>query len=82
MVGRRTTGRSQSAERILDEERAFTRAELVNIITFMTMLMMRVIKMVMMRVMALVVSTLFFPTEKLQLGLFKKHHQCKTLLSR
>ena len=30
MVGRRGTGRSQSAERILDEERAFTRAELVN----------------------------------------------------
>ena len=32
MVGRRTTGRCQSAERILDEERAFTRAELVTII--------------------------------------------------
>ena len=30
VVGRRGTGRSQSAERILDEERAFTRAELVN----------------------------------------------------
>merc|ERR1719458_499280 len=29
VVGKRTTGRSQSAERILDEERAFTRAELV-----------------------------------------------------
>ena len=41
MVGsRRTTGRSQSAERILDEERAFTRAELVIIIIMVIMMIM------------------------------------------
>ena len=44
MVGRRTTGRSQSAERILDEERAFTRAELV---TFIIISMFRMMSMVM-----------------------------------
>ena len=38
-MGRRTTGRSQSAERILDEERAFTRAELVTIIIIRMMCM-------------------------------------------
>ena len=43
MVGRRTTGRSQSAERILDEERAFTRAELV---TFIIISMFRMMSMV------------------------------------
>ena len=44
VVGRRTTGRSQSAERILDEERAFTRAELV---TFIIISMFRMMSMVM-----------------------------------
>ena len=43
VVGRRTTGRSQSAERILDEERAFTRAELV---TFIIISMFRMMSMV------------------------------------
>ena len=42
-MGRRTTGRSQSAERILDEERAFTRAELV---TFIIISMFRMMSMV------------------------------------
>ena len=40
MVGRRT-GRSQSAERILDEERAFTRAELVAMMIVMAVVVMR-----------------------------------------
>ena len=45
VVGRRTTGRGQSAERILDEERAFTRAELVtiSIIKIMGMVMVMII---------------------------------------
>ena len=46
MVGRRTTGRSQSAERILDEERAFTRAELVTFIMFRMMGVVMVMTMV------------------------------------
>ena len=40
MVGRRT-GRSQSAERILDEERAFTRAELVAMMIVMAVVDIR-----------------------------------------
>ena len=40
VVGRRT-GRSQSAERILDEERAFTRAELVAMMIVMAVVVMR-----------------------------------------
>ena len=51
MVGsRRTTGRSQSAERILDEERAFTRAELV-IITMIIIIIIRANMMVMLMIM-------------------------------
>ena len=46
VVGRRTTGRSQSAERILDEERAFTRAELVTFIMFRMMGVVMVMTMV------------------------------------
>ena len=46
VVGRRTTGRSQSAERILDEERAFTRAELVTFIMFWMMGVVMVMIMV------------------------------------
>ena len=47
VVGRRTTGRSQSAERILDEERAFTRAELVTFIIIMFRMMSMVMVMIM-----------------------------------
>ena len=57
MVGsRRTTGRSQSAERILDEERAFTRAELVIIIIVIIIIIIRVIMMVMAMVMIIGVN--------------------------
>ena len=60
---RRTTGRSQSAERILDEERAFTRAELVIIIIviIIIIIIIRVIMMVMAMVMIIGVSAVGTP---------------------